>query len=755
MNSSGKSPENVIDLIPPKLSALLDAFKASVCLDDFLRVLDVLATLNVDVPEVWKTWNRLNKKISCKGAVWAVWDWRKSLNFSTHICDGETGSSSTDVQSPHIEFDMEIANHVAELGRYELEIADYIQERIKDPSYPYGHFVAALPFEQILIEQPVIDEAARLIGQYTKVFFGDAEVRDAEEITCGLSESVESVRHPGMRRFIDEELIPWAFDAERRYWQSRADHESEYRLLQLAHLEEMRPWLFTYFELSDPASFPPGFSLANLARAIPYLPNSELSSILAGQEEFNDEFLEREGSAELVDVLLSLPLSKPFDSWKQYEKSVPENSLLREYARDVYFINELPTLSLGLIEKLIFELSLYGYSKITSLLQLPDEEEEATSERLRALMESIIKRLTALRRDDFGGKSPVTQDAAAMIGSGMDGICQELEFTPRHDITYLIGVQIGPFDTGQGFGLCSLFSYVLHTEARFARARSENLILVFNAAIDEGWDEFATASLAFYLFSQPILYDGELHADWHQLSQILRVAINLPGAERVRHAAALAVGIMREMGKGDSLDALNLTGWGKKDAKDLDITVDSFDSVLNFPQIVSELIEQIGKEAWLKLSLHGKRQLQNAENLWSSMHMQLGRGTGDFGVVATAYVKVFEGEIMDRMRPVTTTKPFEVYYRQTYKKDPEQHISLGSLLFLLKNFERLPVDLQNVIRSTNIRVHEDKELVDDLFKSMQFRNKGAHAGSFNAKQFIDLRKLVFEDQLLKRFIDRL
>lgn len=753
MNSSGKSPENVIALIPPKLSALLEAFKASVCLDDFLRVLDVLATSNVDVPEVWKTWNSMNKKISCKGAVWAVLDWTHSLYFSTHPCS-ETKSASTDAQSPQIEFDMETAKHVAELGRYEQEVADYIQERIKDPSYPYGHFVAALPFEQMLIEQPVIDEAVRLMGQYIKAFFGSAEVSEAEETTRDLSESVEPVRHPGIRRFIDVELIPWAFDAERRYWQSRSDHESEYRLLQLAHLEEMRPWLFTYFELSDPASFPPGFSLANLARAIPYMPNSELSSILAGQE-FNDEFLEREGSAELVDVLLSLPLSKPFDSWKQYEKSVPENSLLREYARDVYSINELPTLSLELIEKLIFDLDLYGYSNITSLLQLSDEEEEATSERLRALMESNIKRLTAVRRDDFGGKSPVTQDAAAMIGSGMHGICRWLEFTPRHDITYLIGVQIGPYDTGQGFGLCSLFSYVLHTEARFARARSENLVLVFNAAIDEGWDEFATASLAFYLFSQPILYDGELHADWHQLSQILRVAINLPGAERVRHAAALAVGIMREKGKGDRLDALSLSGWGEKDAEDLDIAPDSFSNVLNFTQIVSGLIEQIGKEAWLKLSLHGKRQLQNAENLWSSMHMQLGCGTGDFGVVATAYVKVFEGEIMDRIGPITTTKPFEVYYRQTYKKDPEQHISLGSLLFLLKNFERLPVDLQNVIRSTNIRVHEDKELVDDLFKSMQFRNKGAHAGSFNAKQFIDLRKLVFEDQLLKRFIELL
>jgi hypothetical protein len=38
---------------------------------------------------------------------------------------------------------------------------------------------------------------------------------------------------------------------------------------------------------------------------------------------------------------------------------------------------------------------------------------------------------------------------------------------------------------------------------------------------------------------------------------------------------------------------------------------------------------------------------------------------------------------------------------------------------------------------------------------MQYRNKGAHAGPFNEKQFLDLRKLVFEAKSLKRFIELL
>jgi hypothetical protein len=728
----------------------LGAFKATHSLVDFLQVLDVLATLKVDVPQVWQTWKRLNKKVDGKGAVRSVLVWRSSLDLSAcssdaDTKDAETGSSSTGIQSPQIDIDVDVVKHAFDSFMHDEEITEYIQARIKDASYGYGLFVAALPFEQDLPKYPVIDEAARLIGQHLKAFF-----TDVEEITGDSAASATPVRHPGIHRFIDDDLIPWAFDAERRHWQGDPGPEADCRLAQLERLEEIRPFLIADLYLSEPDTFPPGFSLATLARAIPYLPQRDIEGLLVG-EEFNDEFLETEGCAELIDVLLALPLLKPFNSWDQYEKSVPQNSVLREYAQDVCGIQELPALSIDFYEKLIFDLGVVSFTNISSALQLSNEEEALTFKRLRALIASGIRRLTALRRHDFGGQWPFAQEVAAGMGLGMERICDELEFTPRHDVSYLIAVD----KAGQGFGLCSFFSYIRNKEERFARARSENLILAFDAAIDEGWDEFATASLTFYLFTQPILFDGELHADWHRLSKILRASNKLPGAERIGEAAALAVEIMRAKGKGDGLDALCLAGWAEETTEDLAIDPAAFDAALTFKQIVNGLIEQIGKEAWLKLSLHGKKQLQNAESLWSSVHMQLGHGTGDFGVVATAYVKVFEGEMVDRMRPVTSTPAFVAYYRQTYKKEPDQHLGLGAVLHLLKKFERLPVDLQDLIRVTNIRVQENKGLVNELLKAIDFRNKGAHAGPFSEKQFLELRELIFRDQLLKRFVDLL
>jgi hypothetical protein len=745
MNRTSKSSGNIIDLIPGRLSELLDAFKDSSSLSDFLRVLDVLATLKVDVPEVWQTWDRLNKEVSGQEAVRSVLAWRSSLDFWS-CADDEADEVAQPYEPPQIGLNMEVFKHARDLAAQEEEITEYIQARIKDPSYAYGPFVAALPIETILRNFPIIDEAAKLIGQYIKAFF-----RGVEERPVAQSEAATPVRHPGIRRFIEENLIPWSLEAERRYWESNSGHEGEYRLAQLKHIEEIRAWSCCSLDLSEPDTYPPGFSLAVLARAIPYLPQAQVSiEGILDEYEFNEDFLEIEGCAELVDVLLSLPLSKPFDSWFEYENVVPENSLLREYAQDVYTINELPSLSLEFYAKLFFDLSIVAppFADLTSLLQLPNEDDSQTVKRLRALIESGIKRLTDVRRSDFGNGLPLEQEVVAWMGGGIYSTCKQLEFSPRHDISYLISVN----GDGKGFGLCSFFSYDLNKGKRFARARSESFMLAFDAAIDEGWYEFATASLAFYLFSQPILYDGELHADWHRLSQILRAAINLPGAERVKHSAALALNIMRENGKENGLDALCLSAWAEKTLQTRDITPDISERVLNLRQIVKELIEQIGEEAWLKLGLQGKRQLQDAEGLWSSMHMKLGRGEGDFGSVATAYVKVFEGEIKDRMLPVTSTQPFIAYYRNTYRKNPEGHIGFGELLFLLKKFERLPFDLRDVIRATGIRVQDDRALVDNLFKAMQYRNNGAHAGPFNEKQFIDLRKLIFEDQSLKRFI---
>lgn len=746
MSPPSKHPGNVVDLIPAKLGELLEAFKVSGNLDDFLQVLAALAPLKVDVPEVWKTWKRLKIRVEGKGAARSVLTWIATLNADVCTSVTTTAPSPALPSNEQIERDDKWWSIGLEIEMELDEIEKYIEAKLADPANPYGPFAAALPFETILPSYPIIDESARLIGQHILTLFKNAEA-DADQ----SSEATTPVHHPNIIKFIEHDLLPWAFDTERGYWQRNPGTEADYRFRQLVHLEELRPHLFSGFNLRNSNTFPPGFSAGTLARAIPYLPQPLLVWILNAQY-LDEEFAEVEGSAEMVDVLFSLPLETPLETWDQYWRLVPEHSVLRDYAEDVYLIEELPALPIKNYAVLLDELGLEGaVVNIAFDQQFSDDPKALTPTHLRELIESGIGRLTQVRRTGYRGMSPFTSDEAAQMGVGLSEICERLDFSPQHDISYLVGIT-GP---NMGFGLCPFSSSRIVTSDIGARSRNDNFLLVFNAAIDEGWHEFATASLAFFLFSQPLMHDHELHTDWHRLAQALQVASSLPGFSRVRSAAALALEIMSHYGKAGSLDVLCLSGWAGNLDEDKDITTDNLDRVLTRRQINKELVETLGAEAWLKLSLPGKRQLEDAEAHWSSIHMHVGRGQGDYGSLATSYVKVLEGEILVRMQPVVASQAFMEYFRQTYKRVPEKHVGLGVLLHLLRDFEQLPPSLQDAIRLSQVRLQEDRGLINGLFKAMQYRNKGAHTGEFNAKEFFELRKLLFENQVLKRFLELL
>jgi hypothetical protein len=512
MTEPNKPHGNVVELIPSGLRERLDAFKAGSSLSGFLRVLDVLATSKVDVPEVWETWDEFKGRLDAQGATRSVLDWTSTLHFHHPEYDQSPSEESlaTKTCRKQFQYDSATADHAFELGTHKEEIADYICQRLNDPAYRYGHFAGALPFERFLPENPHIEEAARIIGQYLTAVTGDLHSECSDEEPLGdFAETADAVVHPGLKRFIDEELIPWSFDAERHHWLTQSDDsKAGYHLAQLESLEAARPCLRGAIELREPESFPPGFSLSTLAKAIPYLRQSEIAGIVAdlafGEVNYEMDLLEIDGIAELVDVLLSLPLSKSFGSWDEYQEAVPVHSVLRAYAEEIVYVSDLPYLPLELFTEAVFGLSEKIWSTdLSSALQLPNEEYDATRSRLRALISTKIDQLTRLRRTDFKGKGPFAWEDAERLGLGIGSVCDALEFAPRHDISYLIATG----EYGEGFGsLLGSRACAGHLEDRFGRARSTSLLLIVDAALDEGWDEFATATLAFYLFSQPLTF---------------------------------------------------------------------------------------------------------------------------------------------------------------------------------------------------------------------------------------------------------
>ncbi|MEW6112902.1 MAG: hypothetical protein AB1664_12295, partial [Thermodesulfobacteriota bacterium] len=473
MTAPNKPYGNVVEFIPSKLRERLDAFKASSSLSDFLYVLDVLATSKVDVPEVWDAWGEFKGRIDAQGAARSVLDWTSTRHFHYPEYDQNPSeeSSGTETCREQIQYDSVTARHAYESAvHHEKEIRQYIGERLKDPAYRYGNFAGALLFEKFLPKYPHLEEAAKIIAQYLTAATGDSPSAFPEEEPLGDSaEPPDAVVHPGLKRFIDDELIPWSFDAERHHWLTQSDEsKAAYHLAQLEQLKAVRPYLRGAIDLREPESFPPCFSLSTLAKAIPYLRQSEINGIVA-ELEFGEmdcyatDLLEIEGIAELVDVLLSLPLSKAFGTWDEYEEAVPTHSALRTYAEEIVFVRDIPCLPLDLLPGAMFGLSMRShFTDVITALKLPNEKYDATRIRLRTIVGTKIEQFTRLRRADFKGKAPVTRDDAVLLGLGIDILCDALELTPCHDISYLIAVG----EDGKGFGICSILALARGTEDR-------------------------------------------------------------------------------------------------------------------------------------------------------------------------------------------------------------------------------------------------------------------------------------------------
>lgn len=331
-----------------------------------------------------------------------------------------------------------------------------------------------------------------------------------------------------------------------------------------------------------------------------------------------------------------------------------------------------------------------------------------------------------------------------------------LKLTPKHDLSYLLAAPPDwVFDDFVSFATLIYDKDTQEEKQHYAQERATNYMRVFHAAVEEGWDEFANAALAYFLFSQPIHFEKRLYVDWRDLGAALRLAPTLKGYHRVERA--LQVAGARICGDGQHhYDALCLAAWVPAGAPHVELPAD-FTGVTESPRkdIEKELIEDIGTETWLKLGTKAKQQLCDAERQWYRQHMDIGRGMKDWGGVALSFVKPIEGELGRKLDNVLGSAAFQNYHIRTYNQPPKRHIELGRMLYLFKEFGRLDQSLQSLIVDTNIRLQEDNDLIKRLLEAMKYRNKGAHRDGLSAVEFVKLRELLFEKGALKRFIELL
>ena len=147
--------------------------------------------------------------------------------------------------------------------------------------------------------------------------------------------------------------------------------------------------------------------------------------------------------------------------------------------------------------------------------------------------------------------------------------------------------------------------------------------------------------------------------------------------------------------------------------------------------------------------------LVEAEIQWSKIYQEFGRGLiKDWGTLGLAFVKPIELELVRRLGAASKSDSYSAFLK-TRGNSPISKPTLGPLIYMLKDFNQLPSDVQDSIKNSGVKLHENSDFIKDLININNLRIKGAHPVPFSDKDFLRLRTTLFGDRGLKLFLDLL
>ena len=233
----------------------------------------------------------------------------------------------------------------------------------------------------------------------------------------------------------------------------------------------------------------------------------------------------------------------------------------------------------------------------------------------------------------------------------------------------------------------------------------------------------------------------------------------MPGKEMLRHAITFASNMTRE--SGEMTSALILNSWVSQRQPDLKIIDPSARRPYLIPVDIrrqsasNHLQEELGEERVNRLSEEAFQSLVEAEIQWVMLSPEFGRGLQDWGTPGLALVKPIEVELVRRIGTACKSDSYAEYLKMEGKQ-PIGKLTLGPLLHMLKDFDRLPPDVQQSITSSGVRWQENSALIRDLINIvLPLRNKGAHSDPISDKDYLKLRSTLFFDGRLKLLLDLL
>ncbi len=692
MKKSAKYNKNkkVVYLLPESVSQKIEIFEKSKRFVDFLLILNELAPLSVNYDFIWDIWVKYQDEIIDDLPVQRFLQWISGIDFLTN----------KPVKIDHPENDHPNAN-ISDLVQKLIEVLENEDAIIKhnkifyySQENPYGMFLSAWPFKDFFIDYPEIDESSKIIASYINVVFKDnSELKYDKLVVLNKYNLVDKLK---------KIIIPWI--------KIKSQSDDNFQRLYITFLI-----LIGEMDITNILTFPDNFSVIKFAGILCSLSNPLFDRI--------------------IDIIVEQMANN--DDWPNSEKQG-----YKELFQKLMYYNNLSPYS---FDKIIF---IYGLWDVADLIK------DLGFDYIKSLVQKNINQFIIDRRNTTYGQSPMSYELALNMRADLSSFCFKMDLELKHDIAYLLSPTEDSENDSYGLGWFNFNAIpsesIIDFES-FIEARKKNYLIVIEAALDEGWFELANACLAFFLFSQPLICKNHLciKQDWPKFSHLLLQCSTLPGFNRVKAAAQYAINFLNLNNQSSSIDQLCLKTWAEPNviSKNDSNNIMLFNAIPEYQRIQNFLADYFGQELWLKISLLSKQKLQDAEKQWTALHEHLGRGIGDFASLAISYVKVIETELTERLKPVIQSKEFVDFARPKERDKP----TLGFLLNQLKNHYQWSDSLKNMVIERGVKLHTDKQLMKNLFDIMQLRNKAAHSDSFSAQEIVELRTLLYDGQVLKRF----
>jgi hypothetical protein len=150
---------------------------------------------------------------------------------------------------------------------------------------------------------------------------------------------------------------------------------------------------------------------------------------------------------------------------------------------------------------------------------------------------------------------------------------------------------------------------------------------------------------------------------------------------------------------------------------------------------------------WLSLPIEAKHSLSQAELLWSKHSHEIGSDGVSMSGILIEYAKSIESIIKSIYGFLSNDDAFAQFYYKTKGQNLPKHIDVGFYNYnLMKNFCKLPPELQEKIINKKIRIQDNAVLIENTMKFLGFRNEAAHPSGLSdfQEKTVRIREFLFK-----------